>query len=79
MCEKVVYVSAPDNCQSCGKPFDGNGPMYDARVKAWGMWGNICQGCFDGYGCVLGTGLGQKYELQRLDAKGAKGWVKIAG
>ncbi len=40
----------------------------------------ICDTCgtdFDGFNCRLGTGHGQKYELQDLGDHHA--WVKVAG
>lgn len=77
MC-KVVWVGVVDNCNSCNKPFDGSGPMYDAHVKAFRCWANICEACFIGHGCVTGVGFGQKYELQEL-GENKKGWVKVAG
>lgn len=60
-----------DKCNLCGDPFKGT--MYDARVPHAG-WANICQRCFIGHGCSVGTGQGQKYRLQ---ADGQ--WLKVAG
>lgn len=44
-----------------GKPF--NGVMYDAKIPGEG-WANINQETFDAYGCKLGVGFGQRFELQ---------------
>lgn len=48
-------------CDYCRGPFRGD-VMYDASLGI--AWGNVCQRCFDALGCKLGTGFGQKYELQ---------------
>lgn len=71
----VVWLSPLHGCDLCGAAFDGSAPMYDAKVR--GPWGNICHTCFEANGCRLGTGLGQRYELQELDGK--KAWVKTQG
>lgn len=65
------WLSPLSNCNVCSAPF--NGVMYDARVGR-GAWGNICQKCFDDYGCSLGLGRGQKYELQSDNR-----WLKTGG
>lgn len=70
---RIVWLSPLHGCDLCGAAFDS--VMYNAKVR--GPWGNICQTCFDVQGCRLGTGLGQRYELQELDDK--KAWVKTGG
>lgn len=67
----VYWCGDPgDTCQISGEPFDG--VMYDARTP-YG-WANICQNVFTRHGCRLGTGFGQKYELQNNGR-----WMKTAG
>lgn len=40
-----------------------NAAVYDGRtILQNGIWANMCQECFDEYGCGLGTGLGSKLE-----------------
>lgn len=79
----VIWVGRIDNCQSCTKEFDGSGPMYDARVRAFQCWANICEDCFVRHGCATGVGFGQKYELQDLPSEMAdnvkRAWVKVGG
>lgn len=60
-----------DECQLCHKSFGA--VMYDASI-GMGPWGNICQRCFKAHGCKLGTGFGQKYELQKNGR-----WLKVGG
>ena len=68
--KQVFWVGKLCNCQLCLNSFGTT--MYDVRTP-WG-WANICQSCFDLYGCNLGIGLGQKYTLQE-DGK----WLLVAG
>ena len=75
----VIWVSPLNGCDICGKEFVNI--MYDACVsdRLFGpkQWGNVCHECFLLGGGRLGTGLGQKYELQEQENK--KYWVKVAG
>ena len=71
MPKQITYINPPKVCDDCGKPFGK--VMYDAK-SAWGPWGNFCQACFDRECLGLGTGLGQKYELND-----SGDWVKTAG
>lgn len=67
----VTWIGKIDKCQINGCNY--NGVMFDACV-GYRNWGNICQDCFDTYGCGLGIGKGQKYLLQP-DGK----WLLVAG
>lgn len=67
----VKYTNPPGACNLCGKNF--NGVMFDARMQT-GSWGNFCQRCFDELCIGLGTGRGQKYEM---DEQGI--FIKIEG
>lgn len=49
-------------CDLCGEADQTT--IYDARVPRYGAWAHVCQACFDGLGCRLGVGFGQKYELK---------------
>ncbi len=73
---KPVYWISPlgQHCELTGVPF--NGVMYDAPTgrNGTGPWGNICEQAFTSLGGKLGTGRGQKYELQ-ADGR----WLKTGG
>jgi hypothetical protein len=59
-----------------GNPYDckTGGVMYDAATKE-GPWANMSEQSFKEFGCgKLGTGFGQKYELQP-DGR----YMKVAG
>lgn len=74
----VIWLSPlTDECQVCHNRFGST--MYDACLgPSQGMaWGNICDDCFNVYGCRLGTGFGQKYKRQLY--KGKTEWVKVEG
>lgn len=71
----VIWITPlDDECQLCSGSF--NGIMYDASIN--GRWGNICQTCFTSLRCKLGTGYGQRYELQNINNT-QKAWVKTGG
>lgn len=67
----VYWCGEVDVCDVCGRKFLGT--MYDASVPGV-AWGNLCQRCFDDYGCSLGIGRGQRYDVQ-LDGR----WLKVGG
>lgn len=71
MTNEVYWLSPLNNCDVCGGKF--NSVMYDAKTSH-GPWGNLCQTCFAFEGGRLGTGLGQKYELQKNGR-----WLKTGG
>ncbi len=79
----VIWTSPLECCDECSKRF-GRGPdaspvMYDAATK-FGPWGNFCEPCFKRLGKGLGTGLGQKYELQDIQGEEPKrAWIATAG
>lgn len=57
----------PERCQVCGDAF--RDMFFDARVgghRGTG-WALICGDCFNAYQCLLGTGLGQAYNLETLE------------
>lgn len=64
--------SVPAQCEVSGQPFDK--VMYDCRIPRYGQWALVCQVAFEDFGCKVGQGFGQKYELQE-DGK----WLKTAG
>ena len=71
--EKLVYwVGKIDQCNVCKG--DYHSMMYDASLREFNCWGNVCSGCFARYGRGLGTGLGQRYE-QQADGR----WLKVEG
>lgn len=76
---KFVWLSPLDRCDCCGKRFgaSASATMYDAATIT-GPWANLCQPCFNRLGKGLGTGLGQRYELQ-TDGQGKTAWVGTAG
>jgi len=75
----IIYSHKVDACNLCGHVF-GNAPceskiMYDARFAQG--WANACHSCFTLLGGELGTGLGQRYELQAIGDRFF--WVKTGG
>jgi hypothetical protein len=62
----------PVACDLCHKSITGT--FVDGATRPTGIWGFMCPSCFatDGYG--LGTGVGQKYELQPDGV-----WLKTGG
>ena len=70
MTETYWLSPLDDACQITGEPLKG--VMYDAKTPLG--WANIGQAAFDHFGCRLGLGLGQKYELQ-ADGR----WLKTGG
>ena len=58
----AVKLDSKAPCDLCRKP---RGPIqYDASTKPYGQWAWLCPRCFSHYAYGLGTGMGQKYELQ---------------
>ena len=57
----TILLPIPAACNACSATF-GN-VIYDARIPRVGSWGHLCPSCFESFGCSLGTGKGQKYEL----------------
>jgi hypothetical protein len=55
----------PEACDDCRRPIMQ--VFYDAKTPRG--WGNFCPGCFVDNGCKLGTGLGQRYQLNFEDKK----------
>ena len=56
---KSIKVEALPNCDLCSSI-----ALYDAQLVS-GVWGYVCQSCFDEYGCALGLGLGQRLVLSK--------------
>jgi hypothetical protein len=63
--------ATPKACQLCDTPLAET--MVDGATT-YGGWALLCHGCHVAYGCGLGQGYGQRYELQ---ASGK--WLKTAG
>lgn len=59
-------------CDICDR--DTKSAYVDGKT-AGGPWANMCLKCHKMYGCGLGTGLGQKYEMKASDDQ----WVKVEG
>lgn len=74
--EKLYWLSPLGGFDDFDNPysFEVGSVMYDAKTKL-GPWANMTQESFDlhGFG-KLGTGFGQKYQL---DSDGK--WYKVAG
>lgn len=49
-----------DNCQLCNQPITTE--FIDGKT-VMGPWAIMCRACHSQYGCGLGTGRGQLYEL----------------
>jgi hypothetical protein len=65
--------SKPTLCDICRKSFTSN-IMVDGRT-ARGPWGLLCELCHTMFGCGIGTGKGQKYQLNEPTQR----WFKIEG
>jgi len=63
MSDKFWLSKNPVQCDICGQSIGD--VFYDARIQGMrGTWGCICPKCFKDFGCRVGYGFGQKYELQ---------------
>jgi hypothetical protein len=67
---KVWVGTPPTKCDICAKPIIA---VFVDGKTVMGPWGNMCLKCHMGRGVGLGTGKGQRYELQGTE------WVKTAG
>ena len=54
-----VEVSHLPLCDTCQQ----HEAKYDARILATG-WANVCEVCFEFYGCRLGIGKGQRLVVE---------------
>jgi len=70
MTAKYWLGKPPVACDVCGSYIETK--FFDARVV--NSWGNVCEPCFKAHSCQLGTGRGQRYEL---DSDGH--WAKTGG
>lgn len=74
--EQVYWLSPLGGFDDFDVPYDltPGSVMYDAKTKM-GPWANMTEQSFKQYGVgKLGTGFGQKYQLQENGR-----WLKIAG
>lgn len=57
------------DCQLCSQMISSESVtvFYDVHVPAYDTWCITCHPCFKSYGCKLGTGLGQKYDVKTLE------------
>jgi hypothetical protein len=69
MAIKKWHGSTPVACNICQGSFEAEGVFYDAKT-ARGPWGLLCEVCFHVHGVGLGTGRGQKYDLETLEKLG---------
>lgn len=59
--KEVVWSSpAPQQCDLCKKPITN--VFVDGRTQ-YGPWACMCETCHGEQGGMLGTGLGQKFQL----------------
>ena len=61
----TIWKQKPKCCDYCQCPIMS--VFYDAATPRG--WGNFCPACFIDVGGKLGTGLGQRYELNLSDKK----------
>jgi hypothetical protein len=84
MAEKKVWCGdAPKTCDMC------KGPIVKAFIDGvvrGGGWACMCSTCFARHGVGVGTGRGQRYEMQQRLVRECVGadefvteWVKVAG
>ena len=64
--KKKWMGSKPVDCDICSKPFEEYEWFVDGKTMM-GPWGLLCPICFRSYGVGLGTGKGQKYNLETLE------------
>lgn len=53
----------------CDLHDDGTAAYADARLPAYGSWGNLCKAHFDTHRCTLGLGNGQRFVLVLSDTE----------
>lgn len=53
----------PERCQICHDPLRSS--FVDGKTK-WGPWALMCGTCHRSFGCGLGLGKGQIYDLETL-------------
>jgi len=74
--KQIYWLSPLGRFDDFDDPYDLSvgGVMYDAKTKM-GPWANMTEKSFCEHGVgKLGTGLGQKYEMQENGK-----WMKVAG
>lgn len=55
----------PEKCDLCRGLMRSHGEHWvDGKVRGFGPWANMCERCFEECGVGLGTGIGQKYNLE---------------
>ena len=69
--------SAPVKCEVCGRQFDPavDKFFFDFRMVT-GLWTIGCEKCWSKLGTGLGTGHGQRYNLQTLEKEEDTGNAK---
>ena len=58
---------APERCNICELPLDGQGYFIDGRIKGYTTWAIMCTDCHILFGVGLGLGYGQKYDRATLE------------
>ena len=62
---------APEHCDLCSRPMSEGGTAWiDGKVQGYSSWANMCEKCWRDYGVGLGTGRGQKYDLETKEKIG---------
>lgn len=64
--------SIPEKCDICHSPLTQ--VFVDGRLRNSTQWAMMCPECFMDLGVALGTGFGQRYELNSHNE-----WVKTGG
>lgn len=63
--KKVKWISdRPEKCDLCGRPLVD---WFVDGKTTYGPWAVIGKCCFDKFGVGLGTGRGQRYDLETLE------------
>jgi hypothetical protein len=73
--KKIWRGTPPTKCDICGRALTDT--FIDGKT-AFGPWAMMCTGCHTDQGGKLGTGLGQKYTLDKT-SPGPWTWVKVGG
>ena len=72
---KVWFGEVPSNCDLCRIHIKDS--FVDGRTSR-GPWACMCVSCHDRYGVGLGTGRGQRYEVQQWGGDNPR-WIKVQG
>lgn len=62
--KKIWASPPPTKCNICSQEIKGS--FIDGKTT-FGPWGIMCPNCHSLFGCGLGLGRGQKYDMETLE------------